>query len=266
MKRARFLGHLVLMALLICAFFIPVKSRAADWTRIISDGNIDGTNGNLGILDIKYANGYTYIMTIYDEDELRPRFFKYDGTNWENITNDAFATIRTLGEIGTTDTMTIYNGLPCFGGTAELFTAVAYCYSGTGTTWNQINQNSFGSNDLYIRMMTTFGGSLYATSASVDGAKVWKYSGVGTDWSQVNVNNFGQPVEGGYLWLSFLAEYNGALYASSYMEDVGTRMWRYSGTGTDWSPAPVTGIDATPDNFIFVIKSFGGYLYAVVND
>lgn len=256
-----------LLAFLSLSLASPSKTKAESWTRLISGGEIAGTTGNLGIIDIKYSNGITYIMTIFDdEDTYRPRFFTYDGTTWTNITSPNFSNIVALGEIGTTDMMAIYNGMLCFGGTKDLNAAVTYCYSNSGAGWNQINQDSFGSNDVYIRTLKVKDGNLYASSIAAAGSKVWQYSGAGTDWTQINVTNFGQPVEGGYLWLSYLVEYNGSLYASSYMDEIGSKVWLYSGSGTDWSEVATTGFGADPNKFIFDMNSYNGYLYAVVSN
>lgn len=261
MSSIKLIGRIVICFLVLFILLSPNKTKAADWTKIISDGQINGTSGNLGIVDIKYSGGITYITSIYGE-ELNIRVFKFDGTNWTNITGEGFENITTIGELGSTDIMTIYNGLPCFGGMLELGAAVL-CYSGASNVWNQINLAGFGSGDMYVRKLVVFNNALYASSASILGARVWKYGGSGTNWTQINLNNFGQEVSEGeimFFWLSYMAEYNGSLYAASYHQS-GTKLWKYSGSGTNWSAIDVTGVGNNPNSLVFDMVPFKGYLY-----
>lgn len=267
MGSIKLLSKVVFALFLFSLLMIPKLTKAADWTRIISNGEIAGTTDNYGILDIEYFNGSTYIMTVYGED-YHPRIFKFDGTNWTNITSDSFGGVITFGELGATNIMTIYDGLPCFGGSEDLFdSATVYCYSGSGNIWSQINQNGFGADDFYVRKLVTFNGSLYASSIAIEGARVWKYDGSGTGWTQINVDNFGQEIGevGLELFLSYIVEYNGSLYTSTY-SDSGPGLWKYSGSGTEWSAIDMTGIGNNPHSLIINMSAFKGNLYAITVD
>ncbi|MFH1150768.1 MAG: hypothetical protein V1748_09890 [Actinomycetota bacterium] len=277
-SRLRSVSLLVGLALVLGMLALaPVTAAAAPvtWTRANTDGFGAVPPGKSGsAMCMAEYNGHLYAGTVNYEDASGCDVWRYDGsTTWTNVATGGFGDANNY----IAWSMAVFNGLLYVSTGNGVTGADVYAYD--GAAWTQVNANGFGAGAAMqtANVLCVFDGALYA--AANNPLRIYRYDG-GTSWTQVNVDGFGTGVswcralavhegslyagtgvngrvyryDGGTAWtqvntdkfgsgddpdVRVLQSYNGVLYAGTARTD-NPKVWRYSGSGTDWT-------DVTPD-------------------
>jgi hypothetical protein len=257
--------------LLVAAMVMLVAAPAAaqgvyPWRQVNEDGFGIGTPANNpDALDMVIHNGKLYAGTGNTTDG--GAVWRYDsGTTWTKVSEDGFG-IAVPANNQAAHALADFNGDMYCATWNDVDGIQVYVYD-TGTTWNQVNANGFGTvNNKRCDDMMVFDGNLYAATANgVDGCQVWRYDG-GVAWTQVNANRFGMLApENPDVWS--LAVHNSKLYAGTRNAAAGCQVWRYDG-GVAWTQVNTNGFGiATPtDNgAIHNMVDWEGDLYATTHN
>jgi DNA-binding beta-propeller fold protein YncE len=212
------------------------SSNGLSWTRIISQGFGDSTNGEVFHFavfnDTLYASTWSYTDT--------------HGTEiWRSSTGNAgdWARVVTNGFDGDTDnqcatTLEVFNGY-LYAGTFNWDTGGEIWRTPDGTNWTQVNSDGFGDYDNdAIASFAVFNGYLYGgTMHDSTGGQVWRCSTVSgcdeaSDWEQVVSDGFGSTDNRS---AAALVAFDNYLYCVTENYETGAEVWRSStGDSGDW--------------------------------
>lgn len=135
--------------------------------------------------------------------------------------------------------------------------------SGDGQNWSPVMAGGFGDTaNTEVLALMAFGGQLYAgtwTTDNTHGAEIWRSAtGNAGEWTRVVAGGLGDANDIGVVRFSV---FEGQLYAGSYNELTGGRVWR-SGNGTDWQPVTAGGLGGTATWYVSSLATYGDKLYA----
>ncbi len=227
---------------------------ATDWTQVAVGGFDDNQN------QIAFA------MTVYDgllyvgarnNGTAGLEIWTYDGSFWTQIQDAAGLGDSDLKVPGS---MVVFEGR-LFLGTGNSWTNdKAKIFSFDGTSWTQMNTNSFGdAQNRQCRSLAVFGGHLYAgTYNNQGGGQVWRYDGpTANDWTQVATTGFG--VGNNNKEVRSLSSYDGRLFAGTANTTDGCQIWEYDGmTWTRNDPGPSLYFDAVSTIITDGVRLFAG--------
>jgi hypothetical protein len=173
---------------------------------------------------------------------------------WNQVNVDDFGVSGT----GLVNSMAVWDG-NLYAATDPSVGTEIWEYSGSGTDWTQVNEDGFGDPANGNAVLVVFNDHLYAGVTNGDaGAEVWEYNGSGTDlitgWTLVNTPGFGDLTFQGAI--SSMAVWDGHLYAGT--NGLHSRVWEYSGSGTDWTAVSEEGFgDVSGNQGVPAMIAFG---------
>jgi hypothetical protein len=224
-----------------CSLMITSPAQALDWTKIS-----DSTIGDYG--------GYSNFLVFEGELYLSIDYwiFKYDGSDWDLIYTSSDGQIRSMED---------YDGDIYIGVNSGVWGVGAKVYQYDGSSWNQVNDDGFGSSENYIiASMVSYDGKLYAGTTNGDstGLEVWEYNG--SDWTRVGNDGINDSDN---VAVEQMAVHNGKLYLTTNNSDTGTQVLEYD--GSNWTQVNVGGFGDVNDYGAQAIISYNGKLYVGTN-
>lgn len=229
--------------------------------------NVDGFGDRFNVYawSMKEFNGLLYvgtghISTVQPDIEGSAELWRYDGTNWEQVTDTGFDAPNNTGFRN----LQILRG-NLYAGTINETDGAEIWRSGDGVIWEPVMQGGFGNLDNEaVRGMTTFRRRMYAGTHNTAGGpgELWR-SLSGSSWNAIAPEGFGFPNNSS---VHTLEKFNGSLYAGVRNTKRGAQIWR-SSDGIQFE-AVVGPRAATPSGFgnrntigIFDMQEFNGMLY-----
>jgi MYXO-CTERM domain-containing protein len=213
---------------------------ATDWTQVGVGGFGDSQN------QIPYAmaayDGLLYVGA-RNNSATGLEIWTYDGSIWTQIQDGV--------GLGDSDlkipaSMVVFDGDLILGTGNSWANNKAKVFSFDGTSWTQINTDSFGdAQNRQCRSLAVFSGKLYSgTYNNQGGGQVWRYDGpTPSDWTQVATAGFG--VGNDNQDVRSLSSYSGRLFAGTANTTNGCQIWEYNGfTWTRNDPGPSLYFDA----------------------
>jgi len=269
----RFAGGLLLPALCVVALVLTsmphgtggqaVAACDPQFTQVNEDGF--GDRFNVYATAMKEFGAHLYIGTSHiaganPEFDGSAELWRYDGANWEQITDDGFGNPRNTG----IRNLAIFDGM--------LYAAVANAVDGAeiwrstdGISWEPVMQGGFGvpGNEV-IRALKVFRGRLYAgTQNTADRAGQLWMSVNGTTWFPIAPEGFGFPNNSS---MHTMGRFGGMLYVGVRNAASGAQVWR-SADGLRFEQV-VGRLASTPDGFgnpntvlVFHMHRFNDMLY-----
>lgn len=236
-----------------------------DWTRVVSQGFGDTTNGEVfhfGVFsDTLYAATWSYTSTHGGEIW---RSDTGDSGDWTRVITNGFGDAANSAAL----TFEVFNGY-LYAGTYNWNTAAMTSTGGEvwrtddGLAWTQVNTAGFGSvNNDTVYALAAFKGNLYAsTSYSGAGVQVWRCQVCdNSDWTQVVDSGWGNSNRRG---ASALKVFDDRLYLVVGNPVTGMEVWRTS-DGTYWEQVGFGGFGDSNNNYPYydnMVAVFNNRLY-----
>lgn len=255
-----------IIALLILgnSFYIPQKTEAEvlTWTSVFSETTLDSMQSIINV------NSRLYAGTLDSFGGASAVYTSINGTNWQQITPDAFGTFSTA-----TYDFTQYNNYIYTGEANAAGSIMHSCHLTDDCTnagnWGQITLAGFGDvNNTSIRALYTYNGSLYAGTYNIAaGSEVWSCTVAAdtgctvVDWVQVDGGNGFGDINNDIV--TSLVQFGTRLYAGTMNGPTGSQIWRCTTCdGTDWVAVENTGF-GNPNNWtVQSLAVFNNELYA----
>jgi uncharacterized protein YjiK len=217
------------------------SSDGLSWTRVISQGFGDPTNGEVFHFDVfsdtLYASTWSYTDTHGTEIWHSS---SGDSDDWTRVVANGFGDADNECALG----FEVFNGY-LYAGTFNWDTGGEIWRTPDGTNWTQVNTDGFGDYDNdAIASFAVFNGYLYAgTMHDSTGGQVWRCldaSGCDedSDWEQVVGDGFGSTDNRSATALIVSDNY---LYCVTSNDETGAEVWR-TNDGTNWE-------QVSPDGF-----------------
>ena len=203
-------------------------------------------------------------LILFTNNENGTQVYSGNGSSsWTRINIDGFGSTNNTSHEG--DSVVVFNGKLYVATSTEFANNVGtqiWEYSGSGTTWTQINTDGFGSSNHFEANLEVINNKLYAatknraaTGGETTGGQVWEYSGSGTTWAQINTDGFGDT-NNAHIYIT---SHNNQLYAGTKNGTTGSEVWQYSGSGTTWAQINTDGFGDV-NNTLAKVFSIGVFL------
>ena len=226
------------------------SSDGLNWTRVVSQGFGDPTNGEvmrLGVFNNQiYAGTWSYTTTHGAEIW---RSGSGDSGSWTRVVANGFGDPNNSAIL----TMEEFNGALYVGTYSDTGPGSdgADLWRYNGTTWTPVITDGFGYSGTYaIAALAVFNNHLYAGTGRYDfstqtypGGQLWRCSQASgcdepTDWQVVTADGFGNPDN---INITALLAWGSHLYAVAYNFQTGMEVWR-TADGTNWEQVGFAGL------------------------
>jgi hypothetical protein len=219
-----------------------------DWTRVVTQGFGDPTNGE--VMRLAVFNNQIYAATWSYTSTHGAEIWRSSTGNagdWTRVVTNGLGDANNISGL----TMEVFNGALYAGTYSNIgpgLDGADVWRSTDGSTWTAVITNGFGYTGTYaVSSLAAFGDYLYAGTGRYDlatrsypGGQIWRCSVASGcdepgDWSVVITDGFG-----GAAWnVSSLVVFAGRLYAVGYHPD-GLGVWR-TADGTHWEQVGFAG-------------------------
>jgi photosystem II stability/assembly factor-like uncharacterized protein len=182
------------------------------------------------------------------------QLWRTDGTTWQAVDTVGFGDANNW----MLSTLTVFSG-KLYAAVLNQVTGIELWRSSSGDpgTWQQVNQDGFGSPGSGRVSFQVFGGYLYAGFDRVGPAELWRSSN-GTSWEPVFTDGLGSEMNR----RPALAEFQGQLYLAFRNPRDGGQIWR-SANGLDWAPVIQAGFGEPANNGMAGMVAADGALYVM---